>query len=208
MATGATSFWCGMAAGCAAWNRDLKELWAWADQSATVEQILKARPGRSGAVILPGALALDGATGRPRWRGQNPLLFRPRQFYPAMLDPGDPARLPLLIGNGLGATVCRVAIPMTEQAAIAPPRGTLITPGRIPDDPRWTRPLPWLAWLKGPLGPWGFGAAVGLAFVNVVLPLLILRLVAGRRRFSIRAFDGPARRRGAAAHGLSHASSR
>ncbi len=37
------------------------------------------------------------------------------------------------------------------------------------------------------IGPWGFLAAGGLALFNVVLPLSILRLVAGRRRFSIRA---------------------
>ena len=49
------------------------------------------------------------------------------------------------------------------------------------------RPLPWLSWLKGIFGPWGFLAAAGLALVNVILPLLLLRLVAGRRRFSIRA---------------------
>ena len=29
-------------------------------------------------------------------------------------------------------------------------------PALVGDDPRWTRPLPWLLWLKGPIGPWGF----------------------------------------------------
>ena len=55
-------------------------------------------------------------------------------------------------------------------------------------DPRWTRPLPWRAWLEGLFGPRAFLAAGGLALVNVVLPLLFLRLVIGRRRaFRMRA---------------------
>ena len=78
-------------------------------------------------------------------------------------------------------------MPTTAQGKIAPARGTLIKPGRMPHDSRWTRPLPWLRWLTCPLEPWGFRASAGLAFVNVVLPWLILRLVAGRRRYSIRA---------------------
>jgi hypothetical protein len=37
------------------------------------------------------------------------------------------------------------------------------------------------------VGPWGFLAASGLAFLNYILPLLILRVAAGRRRYSVRA---------------------
>ena len=80
-----------------------------------------------------------------------------------------------------------MALPVTTEGGVEPLRGTLVQPGRVPIDPRWARPLPWLARLKGPFGPWGFLAATGLAFVNVFVPLWLFRLVAGRRRFSIRA---------------------
>lgn len=52
---------------------------------------------------------------------------------------------------------------------------------------RAARPLPWLAWFRRIGGGWVILGAAGLAFVNVVLPLCLLRLVAGRRRFSMRA---------------------
>ena len=81
---------------------------------------------------MPWALALDGTTGQPRGTGQAPLVFWPEQFSPKLLDPGDFQRLPLSIGNGMGATVCRVAMPTTPQGTIAPPRGTSVGPGRIP----------------------------------------------------------------------------
>ena len=58
--------------------------------------------------------------------------------------------------------------------------------GLVPDDPRWTRPLPW----TGPVGrviapSWVF-ALVGLALVNVVLPIAMLRLAARRRPWTLR----------------------
>ena len=43
--------------------------------------------------------------------------------------------------------------------------------------------LPWIGWITGPFAAWYLICAHGLAFFNVVLPLLILRLVTGRRRF-------------------------
>jgi hypothetical protein len=172
-----------------AWGPNLKEIWSSrSDGSAAIERILLASHRRPAAVILnPPFHALDGATGQSRWTGQAPLVNMPAQFAPELLDAGDSTRLPLLIAQGLGSTVCRVAMPTTPEGAIAPRRGALIKPGRVPADPRWSRPLPWLSWLTGLTGPWAFLAAAGLAFVNVVLPLFFLRLVAGRRRFSIRA---------------------
>jgi outer membrane protein assembly factor BamB len=166
---------------------DLKDLWSRPHRNISVTQILSSSPGRAAEIIIPEVWALDGSTGLPRWTGLPPLFYRPEQFSPKLLDPGVSDRLPLLIANGLGATVCRVALPTNAEGKIAPPRGRLARPRDIPDDPRWTRSLPWLAWLEGVAGPWGFLAAAALALVNVVIPLSFLRLVAGRRRYSIRA---------------------
>ena len=55
------------------------------------------------------------------------------------------------------------------------------------NDPRWEKPLPWLSASGSPASPLGFLAVAGLALLNVVLPLLILRLAAGGRPWSMRA---------------------
>ena len=102
-------------------------------------------------------------------------------------EAGDANRRPLLIGQGLGATVCRVAMPATATGTIAPARGITVHAAHFSKDPRWSRPLPWVARLKGFFGPGAMLASAGLALVNVALPLLILLLVAGRRRFSVAA---------------------
>ncbi len=170
-----------------AWGPDLREAWSRPDQFASIDQVLPGSPGNPSALIITPALALDGATGQSRWTAQGAFTARPAESEPALLDPGNSTRHPLWLSLGMGATVCREALPTTSNGKLAPPRGTLIQPGRNPLDPRWARPLPWLAWLNGPFGLWGFLAATGLACVNVVLPLLILRLIAGRRRASIRA---------------------
>jgi hypothetical protein len=170
-----------------AWDADLKELWSWPDRSGVIDRILPGSRARAGAVILAPFLALNGATGLPLWLGQPPLVDSPPQFALKLLDPGDAKRRPLLLGQGLGATVCRVAMPTTTQGKIAPASGTTVHAVHVSNDPRWSRPLPWLAWLKGFLGPGAMLAAAGLALVNVALPLLILHLAAGRRRFSVAA---------------------
>ena len=106
---------------------------------------------------------------------------------PRLLDPGDSTRLPLLIGDGLGTTVCRVAMATSGDGSIGLAGGNRVQPGRTQRDPRWARALPWFRRLTGPVGPRGFFAAGGLALVNVGLPLLILRLAARKRRqFNIR----------------------
>ena len=71
---------------------------------------------------------------------------------------------------------------MDEGRKVASVRGATVKPGHASGDPRWLRPLPWVAALKGPLGPWGFLTAGVLAGVNVLLPWLIIRLVRGKRR--------------------------
>ena len=126
-----------------AWDRDLKELWSSPTSFETVDQIVPATPGPPREVILMPAVALDAATGRPRWTGQAPLVQSSPQFMPRMLDAGDATRPPLLLGDGLGATVCRVAMATEANGSIAPPRGqTVRVRGWAQNDPRWARPLP------------------------------------------------------------------
>ena len=173
-----------------AMNGDLKDLWSWPTNSLSIDTIIRGSAGRPCEVIVSPALALDGATGQPRWTGQRSLTQgaeQSPQFVPELLDPGDSKQLPLLIAGGLGATVCREALRTDALGKLAGARGTVVKRGRVLRDPRWLRPLPWAARLRGPLGPWGFLTAGGLAWINVLLPLLILRVARGRRRaFSIR----------------------
>ncbi len=120
---------------------ELNEIWTWATDSRTVDQILAASGGRMGAVVIKPALALDGLTGRPRWTGQASLGGGAANdsFLPEMLDAGNSGRLPRLISTGQGATVCRVAMPTTGEGRIAGLRGTLVQPAGTGDDPRWMR---------------------------------------------------------------------
>ena len=188
----------------APWNRDLKELWAWADQSATVEQILKARPGRSGAVHPP------------RCAGTR------RSDRPATLEGAESPALPAK------AILSGAARPRRPRAAAAFDRqwaGRDCLPGRHTHDgtgsdratarhadhagPHPRRPaldeaaaLARLA--QGPAWPVGLRrcrrACVCQRRSTPLDP------PPGRGPASIQhpRFDGPARRRGAAAHGLSH----
>ena len=76
--------------------------------------------------------------------------------------------------------------PRRRRATTNPPSGARVPAGLVPDDPRWTRPLPW----TGPIGrvaapTWVF-TVVGLALVNVVLPIALLRLAARRRPWTLR----------------------
>ena len=154
---------------------DLTESWSWPNAFTTVDHILPSSPYQASMVVIPPALALDGATGTPRWTGQAPLVYWPPTIAPRLLDPGSDTRRPLLISNGMAATFCRMPMPTAPDGKLAPPRGSQV--GRVlsADDPRWMRPLPWLSWLKGIFGPWGFLAAAGLALVNVAIPLSILQ---------------------------------
>ncbi len=165
-------------------NGDLKEVWSWPTKSWPIDKILPGSSRGPSAVIVAPGLALDGVTGRPRWTGQAPLVDSGDQFVPRLLDRGDSRRSPLLIGDGLGATVCRTAMEVDSRGRIVAARGAVAVEQQNKDDPRWARPLPWVRRLTGALGPLGFGVASGLALVNVVLPLLILRLGTGGRRVS------------------------
>ena len=194
-----------------AWDRDLRELWSWPPRttgdagrtfvfrrpgapglvrSGTIERILPAASGRAGRVIVTPGLALGGATGRPLWTGQAALLSAAKpngqvpDFAPKLLDAGDGSGDGVrLIAHGLGATVSRVAMPMDAEGKIAAARGRVwVADCRGEPDPRWLRPLPWKRRLRGFFGPGALLAAGAMALVNVVLPLVGLWFVVGRRR--------------------------
>jgi outer membrane protein assembly factor BamB len=164
-------------------DRDLKERWFWPTRFSRIDQVIAGGSGRAGTVIMPPGVVLDGAAGVPRWIGQSPVGESTAQhLMPKVLDPGDSKTAPLLISNGPGITVCRVAMATTADWSFAPAHGKVAARGQYRSDPRWARRLPWLARMRGALGPTGFLVSGCLAFVNVFLPLLILWLVAGRRR--------------------------
>ncbi len=165
-----------------AWDHELKELWFWPARFRKLDHVIPPARGRPGMVIVPPGVFLDAAKGQPRWMGQAPVDDSIAQLILKMLDPGDSERAPLLIANGSGATVCRVAMATTPDGSIAPPRGTKVMPGLYRNDARWARPLPWVTRMVGSLGPNGFLVSGCLALVNVFLPLFILRRVTRRRR--------------------------
>jgi hypothetical protein len=75
---------------------------------------------------------------------------------------------------------------VTPDGAYKPPPGALTKPDpSLKTDPRWLKPLPWVA-RSGVVSPDTFLTNLGLALVNIVLPLLILRLATGRRPRSMR----------------------
>ena len=170
-----------------AWDRELKELRCWPSRVGKLDQVAPASPGRPREMIVAPGGGFDAETGQPRWADQAPLVESPPQFLLKVLDPGGSKRLPLLVGNGLGATVCRVAMPTFAGGSIAPLRGDRAQIyRRAREDPRWGRALPWFSWLTG-ARTMEFPRGRGPCAVNVGLPLLILRLAARKRRqFNIR----------------------
>jgi hypothetical protein len=136
---------------------------------------LPAASGRPGALILPPVPVAAGS-------GAN---HQPARF---LLDRGDEAgaRRPLWTVGTLDSTVCRFALPVLSTGRSAPPRGTPVPSGLARDDPRWARPLPWIQPIRHTFGPRSFLAAIGLALVNVIVPIGILRLAARRRPWSLR----------------------
>ncbi len=126
---------------------------------------------------------LDGSTGRVLW-----TYKAPRWEDATLLDPGDSGRMPRVVSAGLysGRTVCRQVLPATPGGDCQRPSGSLVPAGLVPDDPRWTRPLPWTGPVRRVTAPSWVFALVGLALVNVVLPIAMLRLAARRRPWTLR----------------------
>jgi len=91
-----------------------------------------------------------------------------------------------MVSHGLGATICRRALPTNPTGAYESPQGAPVRPGLARDDPRWTRPLPWTNAVDREAARSGLLALVGLALFNAFLPLLILRVAAPRRPWTMR----------------------
>ncbi len=170
-----------------AWGSDLKDRWSIPAEGWSILRFLPASPSRSSTLVLPPAIALDGISGQVRWT-YKPSPLRSRRAGD-LLDPGDSARMPRLISTRmpLAETICRHALPALPPGDYAPPEGARPQPMLAHDDPRWTRPLPWTILIDPQSARTGLFAVVGLALLNVVLPLGILRLAAWRRPWSLRA---------------------
>ena len=137
-------------------------------------------------VIIPSPLGLDGADGHPRWAGDFPKISPWVSYNSILLDAGDSSRMPYFVTPVSGATVCRSALPTTPTGGYCVPQGAQVPPGLARDDPRWTRPLPWTIGRARDVVGSPLVAMAGLALFNVFLPLLILRLVALRRPWTMR----------------------
>ncbi len=168
-----------------AWDRDLKELWSSPGKNVRIEDFLPGSAGQSGTVVISPALGLDGSNGQPRWVGHSPHSWWWSLFKPSLLDPGDSSRLPRVISTGLGATICRSVMSTNSRETYEPPRGSPVKPGLAADDPRWTRPLVWTNAVSPDALRTGLLAVLALAVINVGMPLAILRLAAGRRRWGL-----------------------
>ena len=172
-----------------AWGRDLKELWSWPDQAgddrADPPGIGRPAGGRD---RCSSGLGLDGTDRAPAMEG--PARAWRGQFAVArLLDPGDSDASAPAGPHPQGATICRSAMPAAPRRHLrAAPRHRRCRPGLARDDPRWTRPLALDRADRPPV--WalkGFRSCVGLALVNVMVPLGILRLAARRRPWTVRA---------------------
>ncbi len=167
-----------------AWAGDMAEWWTCPDRSQWIDSLLPAPADRPALVMLRSGVAVDGKTGLPRWASQTD---REWPMSPGtLLDPGGPARRPLLVYNPAGLTIVRSAMATTPAGVPAPPIGDPVPRGLADGDPRWTRPLPWTGLILYTIGPNGLLAFVGLALINVAVPLGLLWLAARRRPWTLR----------------------
>ena len=167
------------------WGCDLKDRWSIPAQDWNIFRVLPASPGGSRTLFLPPSRAVDGKSGQVLWT-YKPGPTAPR-YGGDLLATSDPTEMPRLIciRSTLVGTVCRCALPAAPRGDYAPASGRRPPAGLARDDPRWTRPLPWTDLVRPRTVRTGLLAVIGLALVNVFLPLGILRFAAGRRRFSL-----------------------
>ena len=164
-----------------------RELREWSPALAPVAEIRRAGGGCGPTVVagIPGeaVFGLDGATGKPAWRGRwpddpNPGTSGPTGYASALLATGDPGGGPLVVGRLADSTCCRPSLPIPPGAGRPP--GRPAPGGPRPGDPRLLRPLPWVQPLKI-----GGGPAVlmppAVALVVLLVPGLLLRRSLRRR---------------------------
>ena len=77
-------------------------------------------------------------------------------------------------------------MPTDSTGGYRQPIGAPVKPGLARNDPRWIRPLPWTIVVAPKDAREGLLALIGLALVNVAIPLGILRLAARGGRWTIR----------------------
>jgi hypothetical protein len=154
---------------------NLKDLWSWPTHES-VREVIRERAGQPSTVVLDSMVALDGATGRPRWAGDG---------TGSILDSGDSARPPRLLSESGDATICRMALHTTPDASFPPARGTPIEHALGADDPRWIRPLPWNNTITG-IWLLVLAGVTALALFNLIIPATILKLATRRRFWSVR----------------------
>jgi hypothetical protein len=176
----------GSATGLAAWGGDLKERWSWVGDGSVITKIVSPGSDQPATVIVNPAVGLDGASGQPRWAALRRAEDSWETQQATVLDAVTASRLPLVLHHGHDGTICRAVQSHATDGTTAAPKGMRVLPGLAHHDPRWTRPLPWARWLDGRTGALSAGSLAGLALVNLVVPLWILRLAGRRRMWSVR----------------------
>ena len=156
-------------------DRNLKDVWSWPTRES-VREIIPAQKGEPAVIVLDSMIGLDGATGRPRWAGQRSSTE---------LDRYDPNLPPRLFSESVDSTVCRVAQSTTPEGTFQAAEGSSFNKTTSQDDPRWIRRLPWTETSPGNWAIIGF-ALSGLAFLNIIFPLGILRRATRKRIGSVR----------------------
>ena len=159
-----------------AYRGDLTELWSRPNREP-VQRVIPAQKGQSATVVLSSMVALDGVTGRTCWKGRH---------SGGAIDPGCSAPWPRLLTVEHDATICTLALPTTPNGPLEPARGTPVPPGLAADDPRWARPLPWSRRRGGDIPLLLYLGLAALATINIVVPLLIVRMATRRRIWSVR----------------------
>jgi tRNA A-37 threonylcarbamoyl transferase component Bud32 len=154
---------------------DLKDFWS-RSKCEPIRQILPASTGRAATVVLNPALGLDGATGRPIWKGGTTR---------ALLTGQGRSTLPCAIAGPDGTTTCRTVVPISAEGTVQTARGEPARPASGREDPRWERPLPWVDPVVPHAHPLIHLAFAG-ALINIGLPVGIFWLATRRRFWSVR----------------------
>lgn len=151
-----------------------------------IQEIQPGLSGRGPQIIVKGipliAYGLDGATGKPIWKGvglpgdSHGSVNRKPMFGSAFLRTDHPQGLPLIAGRLHDTTVCRSTMPL--QPGTEPPMRVPAVVEPAPDDPRLLRGLPWVEKPADYLEDLRQGSLGGAG----LLLWALLILVAGRRR--------------------------